>query len=197
MTLVKKESVLDRLHKSLAHTSLDDLVRSRRRSVLVLDTSESMAQALAVGGTRIDALRDVVRLLHEDHPVPLVRFGGYDNAWSTQATVSVLNSANDIPEPEGGTPLHIAINFVHVEGATHIVLVTDGEPDNRTAALEAAGRFGGVIDVFYVGDANGSGASFAQELARVTGGTCNVDDMASAKQLAAGIAGLLGDGGLR
>jgi Mg-chelatase subunit ChlD len=184
--IVKSQSALDRLTRSLEKSSLDDLVRSKtRRSLMLVDVSSSMNGHIADGGTKMAAMRTVVKSLRETHPVPVAMFGGYGVALIDEVPYS----------GSGGTPLHDGIDYATREGATHLVVVTDGMPDSQTAAFEAARLFGGVIDCFYIGDANHEGAQFCKELARRTGGTVNVTDLGQPKALAGKIVGLLGDGG--
>jgi len=187
-TIEKK--ALDRLNKSLAKSGLDDLLQSARRSLLLVDTSVSMTRPLKTGQRRIDALRAVVDGLREGGPVPVAAFGLFYTPDGTR-TVQVVT---DIPEPQGGTPLHDAIAFGTREGATHLVIVTDGEPDDADAAFAAAREFGNAIDVFYIGDGNDGGARFCAALAKLTGGTCGVTDLLQPKQLTGSIRLLLGDG---
>jgi hypothetical protein len=141
------------LGKSLAKKSLADLVRARKqRSLLLVDASGSMSSVVKSGERKIDALRTVVKTLRETHPVPVAAFG-----CCGRQTIMV----DVVPEPSGGTPLAEAIDFGKVKGANHLVVVTDGYPDNAYSAFEAADRFGGKIDVFYIGDGGDSGARFA------------------------------------
>lgn len=178
-------AAVEKLNKSMQRSSLDELVAAKtRRSLLLLDVSGSMVQTIASGKRKIDALREVATSLRETHPVPMVAFGGRQ--------VSVIDT--DIPEPAGGTPMHDAITFAKREGATHAVLITDGVPGSQSRTLDAALAFRGPIDVFYIGDGSDEGAHFAQRLATLTGGTCNLTDLGKPKELAGKITLLLGDG---
>jgi|SRR5215471_10274211 len=186
--IIRTTTAVDRLNKSLAKSSLDDLVKARtKRSLLLVDVSGSMADWIQKTHERkIDALRKVVATLRETHAVPTAAFG------TRGGRVQLVDS---IPNPSGSTPLDAAIEFGTQQGATHLVVVTDGYPDSQDAAFRAAREFGGPIDVFYVGDGNDEGARFAAELAAMTGGTCGVTDLANEpKQLAGKIVALLGDG---
>lgn len=181
---VRKNS-LSRLNKSLAKGSLNDLVRDRMRakSMLLVDVSGSMGDTIASGARKIDALRDVVATLRETHPVPIAAFG-----LNAKPAVAFVEK---IPDPSGMTPLAEGIDFSKQARATHIIVVTDGQPDDQDEALEAARRFGGVVDVFFIGDENGHGAAFCRELASVSGGAVNITDLSDPKRLAAKIAGFL------
>jgi Mg-chelatase subunit ChlD len=175
-----------KLNNSLQKGSLDALVKERnQRSLLLVDVSGSMRDCTLSGERKIDALRKVVTTLRETHPVPVAAFG---LAYDPNGAVGMVDT---IPEPQGMTPMHEAFNFGKREGATHLVLVTDGLPDSKPHALDAAKRFGGVIDTFYIGDPNGEGADFCRQIAEATGGSSNVTDLGKPKQLATKIAGLL------
>jgi hypothetical protein len=183
-------TAVDRLNKSLGKSSLRDLAKAARRSMLLADCSGSMDDPIRAGGRKIDALRTVVAGLRDTHPVPVAAFG----LDSVPGSVRLLDEGQQLPEPSGLTPLHRAIDFGRAQGASHLVVVTDGQPDSEDAAFAAADLFGGPIDVFYVGDGDDRGARFAQLLAQRTGGTANLADLGKPKELKAGIAGLLGDG---
>ena len=185
-TMVSTTSALDRLSKSAEKSSLDDLLKSKmQRSLLLVNCSGSMDNWVArANARRIDVLRTIVRDLRETHPVPVAAFGG--------GGVVLIDT---VPDPMGGTPMHLGIEYGHREGATHLIVVTDGQPDSERATFEAAALFGRPIDVFYVGDGNDEGARFARELARRTGGTAHLSSLDKPKELTSQIAGLLGDGG--
>jgi Mg-chelatase subunit ChlD len=173
------------LTASAGASSLQSLVRGRvKRSLLLVDASGSMGSLTAKGERKIDVLRKVVKDLREQHPVPVAAFG-------VPKGVEVVDI---VPEPSGCTPMHSAIDFGAAQGATHLIIVTDGQPDSEARTFEAAARFAKPIDVFYIGDGNDGGADFAKRLAAATGGTANVTDLGAPKQLTSAIAGLLGSG---
>jgi len=92
----------------------------------------------------------------------------------------------------GGTNLEKALKFVKVadlEGMKFI-LISDGEPDDRAAALNVAKTFTCKIDVIYVGpESSPSGRAFLQDLAKATGGKAVTADRA--KELGSTIQTLL------
>lgn len=175
---------LDRLKKSSDATDLDALVRGARRSLLLVDCSGSMESCIRSGARKIDALREVVSTLRATHPAPVAAFG----------TSNLVEVVDVIPEPQGSTPLAEAIEFGHAQGATHLVIVTDGCPNSESAAFNAARRFRNPIDVFYIGDGLDRWSQFAKELAAMTGGTCGLTDLGKPKELAGTIRLMLGDG---
>lgn len=174
------------LAKTSQHTSLDDFAKAgRKRSILLVDVSGSMNEPARSGRRRIVELRTVVAELRETHPVPVAAFG-----LSGDVTVKLVDS---IPDPDGFTPLHDAIDFAKASGATHIVVVSDGRPDSMSLAKEAGRKFGGPIDTFYVGG-DDEGAAFMKGLAELTGGSSNVTDLGETRFLVSKIRGLLGPG---
>ena len=178
-------TAIDQLKASSGASSLSSLVRGRvKRSLLLVDCSGSMNNATAKDERKIDVLRKVVKDLREQHPVPVAAFGVKNG----------VEMVDTVPEPYGSTNMHTAIDFGAGQGATHLIIVTDGQPDSEKATFAAAARFGKPIDVFYIGDGNDGGADFAKRLAAATGGTANVTDLGAPKQLQSAIAGLLGDG---
>jgi Mg-chelatase subunit ChlD len=182
-------AALDKLNKSLAKTSLDDLVKARtRRSLLLVDASGSMGDHTREGVRKIDALRKVVDTLRETHPVPMAAFGLRGS--------NHVDLVDRVPEPSGSTPLAEAIDFGKVQGANHLIVITDGAPNPpESCVFESARRFGGSIDVFYIGDGNDRGAAFCKELAELNGGSCGLTDLVGAPKVLAGkILLRLGDG---
>jgi Mg-chelatase subunit ChlD len=182
-------TALDRLRKTATRTSAaEEFVNARtKRTMLLVDASGSMDDRIKTGERKIDKLRKVVDSLRSTHRVPVAAFGvgGFRQ-------VEIVES---VPEPAGGTPLHLAIDFGRQQEANHLVVVTDGFPDSADAAFSAAKAFGHPIDVFYIGDGDDQGAKFCAELARRTGGKCGVTDLiGEPKQLASKIIALLGDG---
>jgi Mg-chelatase subunit ChlD len=184
LAIIEQKS-LDALNRKSATGDLDAFVRGYRRSLLLVDCSGSMSDRLQrTGERRIDALRRVMRQLRSTHSTPVAAFGGHRQ----------VEIVEDAPNPTGTTPLDDAIDFGREQGANHLVVITDGEPNSQSAAFDAAARFGNPIDVFYIGDPEGYGLSFAQELARRTGGVAHLSDISATKALSQQIAGLLGDG---
>jgi hypothetical protein len=184
------DNALTTIEKRLTSTmggGLLDAIKARRSSALLVDCSGSMGGRITTGQRKIDVLRDVVRDLRDENPVPLVAFG-LRLGFHSDPDVKLVD---DVPDPAGDTPVHLAIDFAAANGAGHAVLVTDGIADSMSMAYESARRFGGVIDVFYIGNGGDRGAAFAQELARMTGGTCNLTDLKDQKQLKSAIKGLL------
>jgi len=178
------ELVRTKLEQGLSLGSLKSLVKATAESVmLLLDTSGSMETRMSTGRRRIDGLRVVVTDIKAQGHVPMIAFGGpYD---------SQVRFVDVVPDPDGGTPLHEAIPFAKVYGATRLVVISDGCPDLTDQSMEAARAFGGQIDVVFVGNAGESGSFFLDQLAQATGGKRFEGSLGDTKQLTATVIGLL------
>lgn len=131
-------------------------IRARGDVRLVLaDVSLSMAEN-ATGLSKIHVLRDALK----DMPatIPIIAFSDY----ARQVTAAT------IPTPNGGTALHSALQLATEHQPTHVLVISDGHPDDPQAALRAADQLGEVqIDVIYCGPDNDSmGIAFMKRLAR-------------------------------
>ena len=157
------------LEQSL-ESSIDKLAREHEVVMLLLDTSGSMA------GEPIRQLRKVVDVIKAEGHVPMIAFGGpYD---------AQVRFVDVIPEPDGGTPLHIAIPFAKEYGATRLVVISDGMPDLAEQCLIEADKFGGKIDVMFIGSEGDMGSKFLEELAKRTGGIRREGSLKDPNQLA-------------
>lgn len=167
------------LEDSLEMGSLKAMARDAEVVMLLIDCSGSMESIMRNGKRRIDGLRDVVKTIKSSGHVPMIAFGGpYD---------AQVRFVDGVPEPDGGTPLHQAIPFAKEYGATRLVVISDGMPDLATQSLEEATKFGGRIDVAFVGNPGDGGETFLKELARVTGGTQFTGDLGDPKAISAGV----------
>ena len=71
-----------------------------------------------------------------------------------------------VPEPAGGTALHLALEVLLPLRPERIVVISDGEPDDSAAALAAARRLGCAISTYYCGDdGNHAAIAFLRALA--------------------------------
>jgi len=168
------------LESSLQFGSLSDLVKATEEVFLLIDTSLSMA------GDPIVHLREVVSNIQKVGHVPMIAFGGpYD---------AQVRFVDVVPEPDGGTPLHLAIPLAKEYGAGRVVVISDGAPDLKQECLDQAKQFGGRIDVVFIGQPGDSGEKFLRELAALTGGTQMTGDIADIKLITSKVIGLLEGG---
>lgn len=183
--LVRRSSSLTKaLSQSLQVSSLDDLLRVKQDSniFMLLDVSGSMGTRMRKNGkTRIQGLREAVKDIQSEREMKMVQFGfGNEPSFVTS-----------IPDATGGTPLHLAIQFARQNGAGRAIVISDGVPDDKRLALDAAREFGGRIDVIFVGDEGEAGEAFLKILAESTGGESFTGDLSEPKQLAGKVMGLL------
>jgi hypothetical protein len=152
-----------------------ELHKARSARCLLLDVSGSMVSLMPTGTRKIDRLRELAK----DFPHERI-FVFADGCRETTA----------VPEPHGGTDLAGAFRHVREHGVCHVVLITDGLPDNEQAALrEAAGL---KVDVLYAGPL--PQPDFLSRLALATGGHGQVVDLGDRALLGGSVRGLLGDG---
>jgi Mg-chelatase subunit ChlD len=154
---------------------------------LLLDCSGSMGDRIAKGVRAIDRLRQIARQLR--HEAPTLRQIVFPAPDSIDGAAEILS---DIPEPHGTTPLDKAITEAATHGALHLIIVSDGDPNDSSATLNAADQARCRIDVFFVGAPGGGGEAFLRELARRHGGACDTVSLASPpRELETKIRGLL------
>ncbi len=165
-----QDLVRKNLETSLSLGSLSSLVKASETIMLLLDTSGSMS------GNPVEKLRDVVRDINPRAAgIPMIAFGGPYDAQCRFVDV--------VPDPDGGTSLHLAIPMAKEYGANRVVVISDGCPDLSEQCIIEAKAFGGRIDVVYIGQAGDGGEFFLNELARLTGGTCGTHDINKTKEL--------------
>src|SRR5690606_37127490 len=72
----------------------------------------------------------------------------------------------------GSTDLARALQFVYIADGCGIrfIVISDGYPDDATAALRQAKQFESRIDCVYIGGPGGDGAQFLRQLAAASGG---------------------------
>ena len=194
--IVRPEDVLTRaIGMKSGRRTLEDLMEQGRASdgsrYLLIDISGSMGEPAYGDERKIDALRRVAHDVKKVVDIPMIGFGAYGG-------VDFIKS--EIPEPQGGTPLTEGLRFGMQQGARHLIVISDGEPDSPFTALQAGEEFktdGGKIDVCYIGPEGGAGKQFLEKLAALTGGTChasNVHVQTFVKELTGKVLGLLDDG---
>lgn len=181
---MSNEMIRRNIETALDLTNLGDLMKATADNpMLLIDCSGSMLTTMRNGKTRIDGLREIVRDLQAQGNVPMIAFGGpYD---------AQVRFVDGVPDPDGGTPLHLAIPFAKEYGATRLVVISDGAPDLRDQSMMEATAFGGRIDAVFVGDPGDFGEAFLQALAAATGGTSSTGSLTEVKALGAKIMGLL------
>ena len=134
--------------------------------IVVVDTSGSMGATDSRGGrSRYDVACAELADLQQSMPgkVAVIAF--------SSDTVFVPGGVP--PFLGGGTDLAAALQFAHVADTPgmRFVVISDGEPDDSSAALAAAATYTNRIDTVFVGpEANPHGRQFLQRLAKASGG---------------------------
>lgn len=157
--------------------------RRRGQVVIVADISASMDAAAWGGRRKIDVLREAVNAALAQSTAKLFVFS------------SEVREVRAIPEPEHNTNLSKALDTVRQLDPGVTLVISDGQPDNEKAALDAARQFRGVIDVLYIGpESDHAAINFMKRLAAAAGGDIRTHDVArlgNSQQLLGHIAGLL------
>jgi uncharacterized protein with von Willebrand factor type A (vWA) domain len=104
---------------------------------VLYDVSFSMLEYARAGKRKIDLLRDA----HAD-----LRGAAISIAFAGSA-----QAVADLPQPGGGTALHLALDEAAKANPRSVVVITDGHPDNEVSALASARKLKGTIDVIYCG----------------------------------------------
>lgn len=145
--------------RSLAETFLNAEI------VLLIDVSGSMGYQDAPNGmTRWEYAQEQLTHLQGLHPgkIALVEF----------STMTYYRPNGQLSEPNGSTAMDDGLKFIKVadDCGLKIILVSDGDPDDRQAALNEASKFKTKIDAIYCGLEGGPGQAFLQQLVNKTGG---------------------------
>lgn len=132
--------------------------------IVLIDQSGSMDAHDAPGGkSRYDAAdAELIRLQKENYGrVGVIEFSYYTRF-----------CPGGLPTRIGGsTDMAGALDFARVaDGASKVVLISDGEPDDSRAALAAARKYQHPIHTIYIGPEGGDGRAFLARLAAATGG---------------------------
>lgn len=145
----------DKIHISFSKLNLDKAdVRAQR--LFLLDVSGSMGDKVDKR-RKIEHLRDVMSRYKDANKV---------------CFSSGVHTGQDIPEPDGGTNLAMALAHVRKieQKPKRIVLVSDGEPNSETEALREATQLAIPVDIIFIGEKGGKGERFMEKLAQTTGG---------------------------
>ena len=133
-------------------------------AILLVDMSGSMSAHDAPGGiSRYEAAEAELVRLQEENPgkIAVIAFSG---------TVEFCPSGRP-QRLGGGTNMAQALRFVKpADGLARIILISDGEPDDKMAVLNVAYSFESHIDTVYIGPEGGRGAKFLAKLAKQAGG---------------------------
>jgi hypothetical protein len=155
-----KENREKSLEKKIAGSLLSKIKVRSSDKILLIDTSGSMGDTVKMSNdsewtTRYKVMCGILENLE-----------GF-RRFSFNDSLQELRSDEKLPSPAGGTSMHGAFRGVKNKGIKHIILVSDGLPDSKEAALREAN--GLKIDVVYIGPQ--PMPEFLQNLAKGSGGT--------------------------
>lgn len=132
----------------------------RQKRLFLLDVSGSMDDK--VGEKRkIDHLRDVMKQYLDAKIL------------SFSSNVKEVTDPHSIPNPNGGTDLAKALRYINThikEKPERLVLVSDGQPDSESDALDQAKILSLPMDIIFIGENDSKGYNFMHKLASATGG---------------------------
>jgi hypothetical protein len=118
-------------------------------AVILADTSGSMASPEG-SRRRIDILRDVLVLALAD--APQARVIAFNSVPQELAGLEPHAANLKLPEPAGSTALHLALRLAGTTKPDRVIVISDGLPDDRVAALRVARALNPVaIDALYTG----------------------------------------------
>jgi len=155
-------------------------------AVILVDISLSMTEMDACGGkSRYDVAQEELTELQETLPgkIAIVAF----------SEKQYFVPTGTLPPPMNTTDLAAALKYVRIADSIpgmRFILISDGEPNDEDAALDAARKFKNRIDTIYVGPESGKRSrEFLQKLANLRNGEMQLKPQL--KELAASIHGLL------
>ena len=125
--------------------------------IWLVDVSSSMT------GERYRRMTEALRALHAGSPhVKLIAFS---------TGVEEVASPDRLPQPSGGTALHLGLDVAMQHFPGKVVVWSDGCPNDTDAALASAANLPGIVDTLFFGDEGDAQAKqFMEKLARNNGG---------------------------
>jgi len=171
------------IQKTTSTLTLSQRMAARKlnnNTVLLLDVSGSMYSDIEPGKSKISALRDIVSNI----PGSPVIFAFND---STQGCTK-----NTVLNPCGGTKMSQALEHLKLRGHNKIIMITDGEAQDKEQTLISAA--GMSIQILYIGA--GQKPDFLDKLcaAAANGSFATKEDLKQTKELSAKLQLLLDSG---
>ena len=165
-------------------------------NVIIVDTSASMSAVddAEVTGSWDEGIRQTGKTRYERACDELSKLQA--SLPSKIAVISFSSSAVFCPSGtptflHGNTGLAEALRFAQIADGCDLrfIVISDGDPDSKEAALAEAKKFESRIDTIYIGPEDGQGRSFLRRLAAASGGQYNTS--AGAQDLANSVTKLL------
>lgn len=145
--------------------------------VLICDRSSSMLDNAHQGKARFAVEDSIVERLQQKYPGQIILVSFNDEVG--------IHADGRLPHPNGTTDMASALNTAQpfIEAGLRGVLISDGEPNDKSTTLQVASGMRGKLDVVFVGDEGSDGASFLRQLAKSVGGAFDVNDLKNPKLL--------------
>lgn len=138
----------------------------------LLDVSGSMR------GERFEILKEAV--LRHAETVPNVKLLTFSTEICPLKNLAEL----DHIIPDGGTNLHLALDYAASNMAASVIVFTDGEPFDENLCYEAASRIPGVVHAIFCGHYDDAAAiEFCEKLSGDNGGRTVVKDVLNGQSL--------------
>jgi hypothetical protein len=128
--------------------------------IFLLDISGSM-DSIVDDKSKIDHLTDVM-LKYPD--AKMICFS---------SKVEMIDNIKNIPRPAGSTNLALALKYIKSKEDNtieRVVLVSDGEPDDKNEAFKASEKLNLPIDIIFIGKMGTDAEIFMEQLSKQTGG---------------------------
>ena len=184
MTQIQKNNIPGSLAHQAATTGQSIAQTFVGADVIVLvDTSSSMTDRDQTHKRRYERACDELAKVQASLPgkIAVLSFADF-----------TLFCPSGIPtQPCGMTDLTGALKFAKIADldGMQFIIISDGEPNEESSALQVASTYRNKIDTIYIGPERGGGQRFLERLAQMSGGKA-VKDFA-AKQLESSVRGLL------
>lgn len=171
----KNNSLVTHLHNTRSALSLRDrataLATQGSDNILLIDTSGSMAEEVALRETKIEILWSLVQQL---------RGQGLQFRLCQFNNIAEWLDALVCPEPTGGTNLAGALDFLAAHRPKQLTVITDGYPNDAPAAFLSASKLRCKINVMYVGPTSDRNAQdFCRMLAESNNGVYATNGLTS------------------
>jgi hypothetical protein len=151
--------------------------------IVLVDTSGSMGMSDGMENTRYERACDELKKIQNSMPGKICVISFSDETMFCPAGV---------PWDYGmGTDLARALKFSKVADVPDMrfIVISDGQPDDPQAAINAASQYKNRIDTIFIGGSSNEGQAFLERLAKASGGIAARDF--SAAQLSDTVKGLL------
>jgi len=154
--------------------------------IVLVDTSGSMGMSDGMENTRYERACDELKKIQNSMPGKICVISFSDET---------MFCPSGVPWDYGsGTDLARALKFSKIADVPDMrfIVISDGQPDDPQAAINAANQYNNRIDTIFIGGSSNEGQAFLERLANASGGKAARDF--SAAKLSDTVKGLLSNG---